>query len=86
MKTVLDRGWCGALGIVAVVVAWDFATIRRGGQTISNWWGLLLAAPATAAAATMAWLLITLHLFGRWIPRWLHRFDPIAWIARRLQP
>lgn len=81
-------GWCWVGGAAAVATA-DVLLIRSGKATMSEVFGDALRHPTRRWAVLMAWLVLSLHLFGNILPRVatpIKRFDPIGAVARVLTP
>jgi len=73
--------WVGLAGYVAIA---DTILIKSGKETMSTVFGDALKSPASRWPVILVWLIITLHLFGNYIPswlKWLRSFDPISGLA-----
>ena len=86
----LRRGGWGWIGLAVYVAAVDAWLIRARQHTLSEVFGDALKHPARRWPVVMAWVAITLHLFGELIPDRLRRclspIDPIGVLARVIEP
>ena len=77
-------GWCWA-GLVAGVVAADVALIRKEHATMSEVFGDTLK-DHRRWFVMAAWLWLTVHLFGHFVPDRVRKFDPLGPLVELIQP
>lgn len=78
--------WIGLAGGVFLA---DLILIQSGQDTMSEVFGGALKHPVKRWPVSVAWVVLTLHLFGNLLPRIaspIKRFDPIGAVARLLTP
>jgi len=89
MPRVRRGGW-GWIGLAVYVAAVDVWLIRARRPTLSQVFGDALKHPARRWPVVVAWVAITLHLFGELIPPRLRSalspIDPIGALARAIEP
>ena len=80
-------GWAGLAVYVAAV---DVVLIRKQRPTLSEVFGDAVSHPVRRWPVVVAWVAITLHLFGELIPDRLRSalspIDPIGALARAIEP
>lgn len=77
----LIGGW-GWIGLTLYVIGWDGWVIRHGHETLSSAFARGLECPRRRPFVIATWSLLTIHLFGRFVPRPLNRLDPLAPVVR----
>lgn len=77
LKRIARSGNTGWVLLLAFVFAWDYGHMKHG-ESLSGAFGRATKHPVGRWPVTVAWLVLTLHLYAR-LPK---RLDPFHQLAR----
>ncbi len=63
------------------ILSYDVWAIATGRPTMTQVFGEALEHPLRRWPTTLAWSLTTAHLFGRYLPERLHKYDPFMLVG-----
>jgi hypothetical protein len=87
MKKLRPGGWAW-IGLGVGIASADYWLLRNGHDPMSAVFGDAIQHPIKRWPVVAAWTYITLHLFGRWLPKRfkLYRLDPLGLAANHIHP